>query len=200
MGGCKSPECDTVSTDIWLWAIAHNHWLSAAFTPGKHNVIADSLSWVFNAAVEWTLDRSIFDRIVRCFSQPDVDLFASRLNHQNDVYISWKPDPYASFVDAFSVNWARFANSYAFPHFCLNARCLQKVVQEKITMIIVVPVWTTQVWLTRLSSLLIEPPKSFRVTENVLSNPLHGNTHPLSPKLMLMACKISRNASLPLIS
>ncbi len=43
---------------------------------------------------------------------------------------------------------------------------------------------------------LIKNPRVFRVTENVLSNPLHGQVHPLSPKLMLMTCKISGDTSL----
>ncbi len=75
---------------------------------------------------------------------PDVDLFASRINNQVDIYVSWKSDPHALFIDAFTVTWAGFTNSYAFPPFCLIPRCLHKVVQEKNTMIMLVPVWPTQ--------------------------------------------------------
>ena len=188
-------ECDTVSRDIWLWAIARQNWLSAAYTPGKDNV-ADALSREFNTALEWTVKSSIFDKIVIHFGAPDVDLFASRINNQIDAYVSWKPDPHALYIDAFTVHWASFTNSYAFPPFCLICRCLQKVVQDKNTMIILVPVWPTQAWFTRLLSLLIECPRFFCVTANVLSNPLHGEVHPLSPKLMPMACKISGETSL----
>jgi hypothetical protein len=95
--------------------------------------------------LEWKLNPAIFDKISYHFSHPGIDLFASRINHQLDIYVSWKPDPGASFVDAFTINWALFANSFAFPPFCLITRCLKKVVQEQATMIIVVPMWTTQV-------------------------------------------------------
>ena len=48
----------------------------------------------------------------------------------------------------------------------------------------------------RLVSLLIMPPRVFRVEKDVLTNLLWGTTHPLSSKLMLMACKVSGGASL----
>lgn len=63
-------------------------------------------------------------------------------------------------------------------------------------MIFIVPVWSTQPWITRLLSLFIDHPKIFRVSKNVLSNPLHGNVHPLCPNLHLMACKVFGNISL----
>ena len=195
-GGCQSKDCDNIARDIWSWAIARNNWLSASYTPGKHNIIADKLSREFNMTLEWKLNPAIFDKISYHFSKPGIDLFASRINHQLDIYVSWKPDPGASFVDAFTINWALFANSSAFPPFCLITRCLQKVVQEQATMIIVVPMWATQVWFTRLLSLLIDHPKVFKVTKDVLSNPLLGNIHPSSHKLVLMAYKISGITSL----
>ncbi|CAB4027193.1 Transposon Tf2-6 poly [Paramuricea clavata] len=144
MGGCQSKDCDNIARDIWSWAIARNNWLSASYTPGKHNIIADKLSREFNMTLEWQLNPAVFDKTSYHFSKPGIDLFASRINHQLDIYVSWKPDPGASFVDAFTINWALFDNSFAFPPFCLITRCLQKVVQEQATMIIVVPMWTTQ--------------------------------------------------------
>ena len=33
MGGRKSKDCDMIAKDIWLWAVAKNNWLSAAYTP-----------------------------------------------------------------------------------------------------------------------------------------------------------------------
>ena len=40
------------------------------------------------------------------------------------------------------------------------------------------------------------PPRVFRVEKDVLTNPLWGPTHSLRSKLMLMACKVSGDASL----
>ena len=196
MGGCHSEQCDSVAKEIWTLAIDHNIWLSAAHTPGKLNVVADKLSRDFNMTVEWQLHPTIFERISTVFSPPNIDLFASRINHQLDPYVSWKPDRNALFIDAFTINWGQSTNSYAFPPYCLISRCLQKVVQENASMIIVVPIWTTQAWFTRLLSLLIDHPKILQVTKEVLINPVLGNTHPLSHHLWLMACKISGLPSL----
>ena len=139
MGGHKSKYCDMIARDIWLWTVAKKNWLSAAYTPGQQNTVADGLSQQFNTALERKLHPSLFESIVTHFGKPDIDLFASRINDQVDIYASWKPDLNASYVDALSINWERFANSYYFPSFCLIARCLQKVVLEQATMIIVVP-------------------------------------------------------------
>ena len=107
-------------------------------------MVADKLSRDFNVTVEWQLHPTIFERISTVFSPPNIDLFAGRINRELDPYVSWKPDPNALFIDAFTINWGQFTNSYAFPPFCLISRCLQKVVQENASMIIVVPIWTTQ--------------------------------------------------------
>ena len=196
MGGCHSLECDTITKDIWTWAIAKNIWLSAAFIPGKINRVADKMSREFNPKLEWTLNLSVFNKIVQRFSRPTVDLFASRINYQLPSYVSWKADPHASFVDAFSINWAQFTHGYAFPPFCLISRCLQKIIHEMATVTMIVPIWTTQPWFTDVLNLLIDYSRVFQVTDVVLSNPLLPGPHPLSPKLYLMACKLSGVISL----
>ena len=105
---------------------------------------ADSLSRHFEDGIEWELNRGLFEKICAVFGVPQIDLFASRVNHQTRAYASWKPDPHAAYVDAFSVSWSQFTNSYMFPPFCLVGRCLQKLVLEQATAIIIVPLWTTQ--------------------------------------------------------
>ena len=146
MGGCHSAACNSVAQDIWDWAILRHNWLSASFIPGKQNVTADRLSRACNAGTEWQLSPSIFMQISSIFGAPSVDLFASRVNHQLQTYISWLPDPGATYVDAFTVDWAMFTNGYAFFPFCLVTGCLQKIVQDRASIIIVVPLWPTQVW------------------------------------------------------
>ena len=159
--------------------------------PGTSNVSADDLSRNFKADTEWALSNDVFARLCSLFGVPDIDLFASRLNHKVPKYASWKPDPLASFVDAFSLNWRAFSNAYAFPPFCLVGRCLQKVVLQQKTLIVVVPLWYTQAWFTRLLSLLMHHPRFVRVTKGVLHNPILGQMHPLSSKLNLLVCRIS---------
>ncbi|XP_031574344.1 uncharacterized protein LOC116308111 [Actinia tenebrosa] len=160
MGGCKSKECTQIAKDIWLWAISRHLWLSVAHQPGQLNAIADLLSRHFEDGIEW-------DRWDRMYGFPEIDLFASRINHQTNTYVSWKQDPCATYVDAFTVNWSQFTNSYMFPPFCLISRCLQKIYLEQATVTIIVPLWTTQAWFTRLLSLLIHRPRMFLVTHGM---------------------------------
>ena len=37
---------------------------------------------------------------------PDIDLFASHINHQFPKYVSLRPDPEAFAIDAFSLDWS----------------------------------------------------------------------------------------------
>ena len=45
-----------------------------------------------------------FQEIVCRFGKPDIDLFASRLNHKLDKYISFRPYPEAMAAGAFSIS------------------------------------------------------------------------------------------------
>ena len=195
MGGIKSLECDKIAYDIWTWASKRKLWLSAAHTPGTSNELADKLSRQFHNDVEWQLNRVIFGTLTQHFGVPDIDLFASRINHQVTKYVSWKPDPYAVHIDAFTLDWGDVSLAYIFPPFCIIGRCLQKILLEKATAIIIVPCWSTQPWFTRLLSLLVDCPMLIQVIEGTLFHPKLGQVHPLSPKLHLLACKVSGQLS-----
>ena len=83
-----------------------------------------------------------------------MDLFATRLNNQLGRYVSWRPDPFAVATDAFAISWQGEVG-YAFPPFALIGKCLQKVRQEKCTVVLVTPVWDAQPWYPVLLDLLI---------------------------------------------
>ena len=129
-------------------------------------------------------------RLCSSCGMPDIDLFVSRLNHKVPKYASWKPDPLASFVDAFTLNRREFSNAYVFPSFCLVGRCLQKVILPQATLAVVVLLWCTKAWFTRLLSLLIDHPRFARVTKRVFHNPILGRMNPFNPKLYLLVCRI----------
>ena len=80
-------------------------WLTAAHIPGTKNVEADRESRVFSDNKEWMIRPDIFRKITDIWGDPSIDLFASRLNQQVSCYVSWKPDPGAAFIDAFSITW-----------------------------------------------------------------------------------------------
>ncbi len=101
-----------ISNDMFDWAISRDITLSAGYIPGKDNVLADKESRTCNLDTEWKLKPKLFDYIVSQFGAPDIDLFASRSNKQLDNYVSWRPDPYAKFIDAFSESWSQFYSQY----------------------------------------------------------------------------------------
>ena len=130
MGGSKSPQLNTLATDMWHWCIDRNIWLSAVHIAGKLNTTADHNSRQFSDRHEWSLGTKYFEDISHSFPELEIDLFASRLNNKLEKYCSWKPDPGCTFVDAFTTDWSNL-KFYAFPPFSLIQRCVQKIIKDK---------------------------------------------------------------------
>jgi len=112
-------------------------WITTAYIPGKLNVIAVSESRKTYQDIEWKLDPLVFNKISSFWGKPSIDLFASRLNFQFRPFVSWKPDPEAFAIDAFSIIWKE-QNFYAFPPFAIINRVLQKAEQDQSHGIIIV--------------------------------------------------------------
>ena len=192
MGGTKSVECNLVAHDVWAWAIERNIWLSVTHLPGVSNVAADHLSRELNLDLEWMLSRQVFSQITSIFGQPEIDLFASRLNAQTLQYVSWKPDPQAKFVDAFHIEWSGMF-FYAFPPFCLLSRCVQKITQDQASGILIIPLWTTQPVFSQVLHMLTDIPRVVKANRHTLIHPTLMTAHPLHNKLDLLVCKLSGN-------
>lgn len=192
-GGIKSELCNKYAKEIWLWCLKKNIWLSATHIPGISNE-ADFQSRNFNENVEWQLNRNIFKQIVKLFEVPIIDMFASRLNKQVDRFVSWKPDPEAEAINAFSLCWSDVL-IYAFPPFSLVGRTVQKLREDKGEMILVAPLWITQYWYPAVMQLLIEVPYVLKVTTDTLILPNTKKVHPLVGHLHLMVCRLSGNCS-----
>lgn len=190
MGG-KIKLLNDLAHKIWLWCKSRNIWLSATHVPGIANE-ADFNSRNFNENVEWKLNSDIFSIIVQKFGLPQLDMFASRLNSQLDRYVSWKPDPDAEAIDAFSVNWSG-KYIYCFPPFSLMGRLVQKVRQDQADVLLVAPLWVTQNYYTSVLEMLTMDPFIIRVEEGTLVLPQTKRIHPLVNKLHLMLCCISGN-------
>ena len=182
-----------LTTDIFEWASHRNIHLSAAYVKGSENVDADRESRVKNIDTEWMIKSHIFDRICNVLDAPNIDLFATRLNAQCKKYVSWKPDPYAFEVDAFSLPWINDAY-YAFPPFSLIGPVLKKVREERATILLVAPLWPTASWFPGLLRQICEPPYLLPQGSLVLPQDPH-QTHPLHNKLVLGVMKLSGDRS-----
>ena len=166
--------------------------MSAAHIPGKENTAADEESRKINLDTEWKLNSEFLqEALEKLKDEPLVDLFASRLNKQMKQYVSFRPDPEALAVDAFSLSWQDL-HFYAFPPFSVITAVLRKVMRDQAKGIIVVPRWKTQVWWPMLMRLLDQDPVLLPTKTSTLSLPPQPKkTHHLLPRLQLMVCKIS---------
>ena len=142
--GGKNWDSNEMARELWLWASARGIWVTAVHIPGMQNVKADAASRkAYATDKEWKLDDKVFWDINQHFGPFSVDLFASQTNAQCDQYVSWKPNPFAMHVDAFSMTWAN-PGLYAFPPFSVIGPVLTKVVWEKASLLIVLPLRPSQ--------------------------------------------------------
>ena len=194
MGGVKSINCDAIAQKIWDFAIKHDIWISAEYIPGKMNTIADKKSREFNDNLEWRLCPKIFKTIVNNFSPhflPSIDMFASRLNNQLEIYASFQPDPNAIIVDSFSVPWTDH-KSYFFPPFSMISRTVSKILRDQAVGILICPDWKGQPWYPLVMKHLIAPPLILPQSNSTLKLPNNPSAvHPLSRKMTLMALLVS---------
>lgn len=188
-GGIRSENCNNLAKKIWLWAMSKQIWLSATHIPGAEND-ADYESRNYSDNVEWMLDKNVAQNIMSLWDKPEIDMFASRLSKQLDRYVSWRADPDAEFVDAFTVNWENIY-FYAFPPFSLISRLMTKLREDRSECILIAPIWLTQTWFPTVMEHLIQHPYILPVDPELLSLPGTMRRHPLSNKLILMICRLS---------
>jgi len=195
-GGCHNEDLNDLSKAIWEWCIERDITIKAVHIPGRLNTRADSLSRDFNDNVEWSLDPVVFEELCQTSGVPEVDLFASRLNHKLPVYFSWHPDPGSSGINSFNMSW-KGLYAYAFPPFNLIGRVLSKMELDFASILLICPYWPSQPWFPQVCSLLIDYPILLPPSRCLLRCPLRDNvTHPLLPAMKLVACRLSADPSL----
>ena len=193
MGGMKSTKCNDLAKTLWEYCIHKQLWVTAVHLPGRDNSVADKLSREFKEEIEWQLNPKVFHHICLEFGQPQIDLFASRLNRQLARFVSWKPDPDAFFVDALMFDWGGWF-FYAFPPFSLINKCIQKIQLDQAEGLLITPVWPTQAWYSRLVPLMLGEPLLLPKSKKLITNVMTGAAHPI-PNLQLMCCRLSGKKS-----
>ena len=92
----KSGLCHSIISEISAWTEDKNIWVTASYIPGKENYDPDAepRKKKKKNELEWMLNQKSFTKIIFNFQfQAEVDLFASRLNAQLPVFVSYHPDP-----------------------------------------------------------------------------------------------------------
>ena len=89
--------------------------------------------------------------------EPDVGLFAGRINCQCPRYAAYRADPETVAVNAVSHSWTGMT-LYTFPPFCVLPRLQQKIGTNWAQGVVVVPYWPSRPWFLQLGILLTEKP------------------------------------------
>lgn len=135
-GGTRSPHLCIMTWRLIEWCLFHQVTLRALFLPGVSNVRADLLSrpnlispgrqvQLFHQA-EWAIDREVVASLFLMMGEPQIDLFATRLNAKLPQFCSLFQDQGEMWRDALTLNWAHLYG-YAFPPFSLIPRVLSKL-------------------------------------------------------------------------
>ena len=159
---------------------------------GNKNIQADYLSRLHQDHAGWKLNRQVFNRICAIHYRPQIDLFASQLNHQLPTYVSWKADPLSWKTNAFHLVWTHLS-AYAFPPFTQINRVLLKVQREKAQLLLITPNWPTQAWWPLILSMSVADPVLITAREDLLTLPPQNLKHPLKTSLALVAWIVSGN-------
>ena len=141
---------------------------------------------------DWKIDSTVIQPLIK---ECQIDRFASRLTRQLNKYVSWRSDPGAIHVDAFTMNWTNLI-AYAFPQFNLIPAVLHKTKKEMATLILIAPLWSAKPWWPLLIDLVIDYPVYLGNNSNLLTDVSHPKTtHPLFPALKLAVWRISGDIS-----
>ena len=194
-GGTRSLSLFQEARLLLLWCHDHNIQLTPHFLPGHLNVLADLQSRPHQIlATEWTLQQSVFNRLLTRFPEMSIDLFATRLNHRLPQFVSRFPDPQAVDSDALTMIWDGL-QAYAFPPFAVLAEVLHKVATSHMTCVLVAPWWPAQPWFPEALRLLSGPPVQLPPTRKLLSQPHRPLYHSSPGWLNLHAWPLSSDAS-----
>ena len=194
MGGTHSQQLDMLTRDIWEWAIQRQIHLSAVHLPGRCNVHADYLSRLSEDQLGWKLCPQVFLNICTQKFQPQVDLFATHLNTQLPLFVSWHPHPAAWATNAFALKWTHLL-AYAFPPFILINKVILKIQAEKAHILLITPNWPTQVWWPSLLAMSVSHPILIPPSNMLLTLPPTGRAHPMAERLSLAVWDVSADTT-----
>ena len=190
MGSSRSQDMDEVVHKIWEWAISKHIWITTTHIPGILNTEADKESRLSETRTEWMLNKKDFNYVKEKLGfEPTIDLFATRINTQLEKFVSYRPDPNAFAINAFTLDWGNL-DFYAFPPFSCIASCLQKIHHDKASGVMIVPDWPNQPWYCQFDEMTINK-LTLIPRKNLLTLPSATTLHPLHQHLQLKAAYLS---------
>ena len=152
--------------------------------------MADEESRKLRNNLEWSLQTPIFDKIRSVYGPVTTDLFTSRINARVWRFYSYIPDPETCGHDNFLFSWQQ-EHFYAFPSFFCIPQVINKIELESATGILVVPLFTTQPWFTRLLRILTSEPLLLPKSHTCLYFPHRLRNPPNIHNFRIIACHVS---------
>ena len=190
-------HCDkTNDLDVWQFYIKYDLHLTTAYIPGVLNEVSDDESRNFKSKdKEWMLNpKSLTTTLETLKFTPEIDLFSSHVNKQFPPYCTYRRDPDAKSMDAFSISWS-YIRFYCFLPFSCILRAVRKVIQDQALGILVILNWPKQPWypmLMPLMPLLIQSPVILHPSTDLLRlKSSSESVHPLHKKQELHICLLS---------
>ena len=101
-----------------------------------------------------------------------VDAFATRDNAKLPLFISPIPDPHAYAIDGLSFPWDNLS-IYAYPPTRILSQVLRKIATTTCQVLLIAPMWPTQVWFWDLLPLLVDHPRRLPYISRLLKQPGH---------------------------
>ena len=191
-GSTKSTKCNNITRLVSDHCQKHNIKLSPVYINTSDNTEADAASRAYTGSNvgEWSLCQHAFDDIVGKFGKPDIDYFASDLNHKCELYVTRFHSYEAHATDALCLPWYG-TNGYFFPPFNLVSSTLAMMVSERPTGILLVPDWPSQPWYPLLQQLMPRPTIRIPVGPGTLHLRHKPRTQfPMINRLTLIAVKL----------
>lgn len=190
MGSVQFPHLHEIARQIWEFCEQRNLFIYASYIKSSQNAVADFESRKTHSDTEWELASYAFLDITKAFGVPDIDLFASRSNAKCKKYVSWRADPCAFCIDAFTIKWNDYF-FYAFPPFAIILKTLNKIIADKATGIVIVPNWPTQPWYPVFKKLVSSKVIYFNPSSELLFFGDSRTQHSLHKSLTLAAAILS---------
>ncbi|CAG2220358.1 unnamed protein product [Mytilus edulis] len=186
---------ESIARDILLLCFQLQVHLVVRHIAGHLNILADTLSRSLAPVnTEWELLQVVFKAVTLHWGSPQIDLFATSLNHKLLTFVSPVPDPKSFAVDAMSLSWKGMFG-YAFPPFRFLSPVLQKIAGENCKIIVIAPAWPKQSWFPDLLRLSCACPLVLPLRPDLLSQ-IKGKVLYQNPeKLHLHAWLLSGLAS-----
>ena len=192
-GGTRSSSLNAVAQAILHVCEANAVRLLPQFVPGRLSVLADSLSRGSQVlGSEWTLCQEVC-REFFCRWLVNIDLFATSLNRNLQVYFSSMVDQQSAGTNAMLQTWDNL-HAYAFPPFGFIQRVLTKVRQSRnLEMTLVAPVWPLKLWSPDLSELPVDVPVLLPMRKDLLKQPHFHHYKRNLPALRLTGFRVASN-------